>query len=1378
MVKSNVLHILGHPSLEGANLKRPVPLLLLAYLAVERGRHKRRELASLFWPETPLGSDMLSPLAEEIVDLLEIHYGGDAAKRVVIPLPRFGIQSYELDEAHSDLKRRGFVLDITIVDNGAAASYLLTPQFNHQLNGTLGRLARTNLRNALFKLKSIADGLVITEGQEIWTEVETDLDSFKELLSQNKLDDALTTFRPLLEGIETRLTRSQYELGTELTLWLEGSRTTLIKHLRYACLADAKRLLEAGRTAQTKQRVVKALNIPSAQTLACEGVDELHELLHLCTRSESPKVQGMIGIPSSAPKPETHGMPAAAPPVLEPTAPPAKIPGNTRAKLWQVSARHLSSLLDPGAYDEQGRLLSLSDEKPYTFIEQLFVATEESEAINHFVASSQRGLFLIGPSGSGKSNLLCHSFFSQRRQGTLTVFLSARMLSGIDFVTFLKAQVFGQNQTPQALGELLEDLGPTVIYLDAINECNAPGGAIALIERVSEVLADTSVSPNLKIIASCRTETWKSYQEVTGGQVETIGHLTPALRADVLSVGGFQSERSRKRLFSAYQQYHNLSPKRYEAQSQPLRNLIKSPFAMRVVAESYSNRKPTQRKQRIPSQLDYVVIFRDLTQRKLRDALKLLNPSEPEPDLFKNDLRRCLFSFSHCLYTKLVRTDVPTEVPPPASVRPSIPLPSGVDAMSIDELAETDLQAFMKPFSVQSAVSPFAALVQLNLIEETTVSTTDFWGEQIDMKAYKFYHDRYAQYWLAAVLNESVLGRVNTSGLLDDPDRLGRVCTTLTQLLESSKSAPLLVGAAEVWLHTNMVGQRNLRDYLVVLCDRLATSSSGLVSYHLGWFLHNLVEQGTVLAKDLYQNLFLECGLPLKQALAYTYLELWPRIAPADIQAFIEALDSETDSKTLHTLADIFVELYRFDATKTLSLLGRALYPCNGAVSFLTASLGRRQSISKQLAFVAQFALKVFHYSKSSDYDPVPLKAFLLEHYHYPLQSLILDQTIGLQAYLKPLLYKKLEDSGVNSWEQASSAQGNSLFFIVDNGIVQRDELYAYYPFVVALHNGDYHSLSLRHNRNFQEATLRMLTFRSGSVIGYVAAIMAASLVANDEKNFDLLLEALLKHDSKASRFSLGVIATQAAVFNPNRAAFVLERLRHKFVPYQLARGYESEEVFSSFISVAATDLPHFGRACRDTLDEILFAISESGDVSRAAAFGDRLVNSNFHPQSEVGHLIVEYLLARKCLDRPQWKVATQRVLAGMLARNPNKLHEFLKAEANSESIIDEVRQHLDNELLVRKDQVSYQMSWNWFFVSGWETKQIRFHVVRDLLGGLVNSNSVEDFAKGYRRFLVELAKSYMIKREESYSQLSASEAHRLAESSRQTIQPATQQPG
>ena len=60
------LRALGGLRLEGINFTKPVPLLLLSYLVLNKGPQQREKLANLFWPyKIPVPKE-LSPLGKKL----------------------------------------------------------------------------------------------------------------------------------------------------------------------------------------------------------------------------------------------------------------------------------------------------------------------------------------------------------------------------------------------------------------------------------------------------------------------------------------------------------------------------------------------------------------------------------------------------------------------------------------------------------------------------------------------------------------------------------------------------------------------------------------------------------------------------------------------------------------------------------------------------------------------------------------------------------------------------------------------------------------------------------------------------------------------------------------------------------------------------------------------------------------------------------------------------------------------------------------------------------------------------------------------------------------------------------------------------------------
>jgi hypothetical protein len=129
-----------------------------------------------------------------------------------------------------------------------------------------------------------------------------------------------------------------------------------------------------------------------------------------------------------------------------------------------------------------------------------------------------------------------------------------------------------------------------------------------LLQNIINFVEDPNVFNGIKIIVSCRSETWNQYKEYVDKERSILNgevfHTTAF--GDAFPVDGFEEEQEREALFGAYQKYYDLRPHSYGSQSQTFKDLIKYPFMMGIIAETYSNimQHPYDisefRKQRIP----------------------------------------------------------------------------------------------------------------------------------------------------------------------------------------------------------------------------------------------------------------------------------------------------------------------------------------------------------------------------------------------------------------------------------------------------------------------------------------------------------------------------------------------------------------------------------------------------------------------------------------------------------------------------------------------------------------------------------------------------------------------------------------------------------
>lgn len=1350
-----MLQTLGSLKLTDSDLGRPLPLLLLAYLDYEGGWHDRRALARLFWPEQPLNDTLLSPTTKHLLDWIEQAFSIErAGEQVVFVKPQQllpGVFQSErtFEEAQNSLQLHGYIARYKVekTTSNWRFTYGLTSTYRDELLGQppLER-SQGKLRNVLYKLRAL--GLIVEEGKRVQSAVASDYHLLSKALEAGDATQARRLYKPFLQGVERSLAANNYVLGADLAIWLEHARLTLEARVRVPLFGAARECVLTGHRRDVERYVFSALGV--GERPSYEALDEALILLNACGSERAAEASERFGEVAS------HRSNDA--PQLSPTAhtPTAFTPDMSALKerAWTLSQGHLAPLLDVSAYGPDGALRK--EPAPRKYHETLYVPPAESRTVEQFFRSEKRVLLLVGRSGSGKSNLLCHSFLNEVRKGNPALFISARLLFQPEIGAYLRTQLLSEVAAPwrgnvtQFGAWLREQDASFCVYVDAVNEFNRAGGPLALLRELMTLASD--VTDPVKFVVSCRSETWREFQELLGERSsESVLEGFP--HAEFVLVEGFDDEDDRQRLFAKYQAYHQLVPERYEAQTGSLKQMIRSPFLMSVVAETYTNRE-TDHQRRIPKKLNFFRIFRSMTDRKLADANYLLSASNPKRALFEPELQRCLYSFATSVYQKSLDAKGSSDDTSFMSVDGD-----RTDALSVRQLSEKQFAPFFTPFGGLDQISVFEALVQLNLIEETVTLEPDAWGEPRQTKAYRFFHDQYAQYWLSAVLSSAVLGRVS-SELFTSTHMLGQTAQGVANLLGQAGQAPLLVGALEHWFYANMADAQGLKDYLVPLFDRLGAEGSGLAPYYVSAYLFGLVEKGTVEARQLFSELFPQCGAPLKQALALHFLELWPEVAPSDLQAFMGALHERRDRVTLRVLGELFADLYAVDPKRVAAVIDATLHGSETPWDLLSTGVLRRQEFAKQLTFLAHFGLKVLLYGSLAGPEVEQLTSLLTRKYSYLFEALTTDRSVGLRAGVRELLYKKLEESGETSWNQAASAQGNDTFFSADcDGVVQKDLLKRYYTYMVALHNGKLDELTLSEDSDFGQLTFRLLTYRPGSVVGYVSSVITALLIVRRVDHFDPLLAKLLSFDRHVARLSLGSIATTVSLIDSGYSEHILRRLQATLLPHQLAGGYESEEVVPSFISVAATDLLRCESGCRATLTTSIEVLEGIGDQRRVDAFGERLANANFHPNISVGTMVIDQMLRAGGLESPLWRDATLLVMGGMLARHPKTVDALLQRHDKDERVVVDARQRLSDQLVKRKDEVNYQMAWNRFLATGCASTKLRYYIIKVLVGGLVQSNCADDFVKEIRRFFVELARGYLTDQRLTYDFLSEEEA-------------------
>jgi hypothetical protein len=205
-------------------------------------------------------------------------------------------------------------------------------------------------------------------------------------------------------------------------------------------------------------------------------------------------------------------------------------------------------------------------------------------------------------------------------------------------------------------------------------------------------------------------------------------------------------------------------------------------------------------------------------------------------------------------------------------------------------------------------ITALGALREIGLISTSTVAEFLFRGGARTGKAFTFFHDRYAEYEIAFVYGDSVLGSLskarNRNAALVE-----QTADRIAALVRQSTAFPVLSGAIEHWFYLNL-HEINSDDVLplIPVCNALAAHVAGNARATASAVLTGFVRRGSVKPKELYKAVFSAGSAVLRIDMATALADSWPDVESGVARDFIESCDPITDELAIETLADAFAE--------------------------------------------------------------------------------------------------------------------------------------------------------------------------------------------------------------------------------------------------------------------------------------------------------------------------------------------------------------------------------------------------------------------------------------------------------------------------------------
>jgi hypothetical protein len=221
------------------------------------------------------------------------------------------------------------------------------------------------------------------------------------------------------------------------------------------------------------------------------------------------------------------------------------------------------------------------------YLEREFV----EDHLQYFLQAAESGFLVVGNSGTGKTNLLCHMAERQMQQHPEKIVLlynCADFHNRLDLTTIITNHLGVDLTFAQLLAQLDEQLREVnshfLLLLDAFNEHDQP-------EELLRTVNDDLILPFkyswLKVVASCRSESWEQLRLMDIPSPNLYYHPDGELSARLTRF----TEIELPEVYGLYQHSpkYNLQTD-FQALSPQTQRLIEDPLMLRLVAEGYAGR--------------------------------------------------------------------------------------------------------------------------------------------------------------------------------------------------------------------------------------------------------------------------------------------------------------------------------------------------------------------------------------------------------------------------------------------------------------------------------------------------------------------------------------------------------------------------------------------------------------------------------------------------------------------------------------------------------------------------------------------------------------------------------------------------------------------
>jgi hypothetical protein len=270
-----------------------------------------------------------------------------------------------------------------------------------------------------------------------------------------------------------------------------------------------------------------------------------------------------------------------------------------------------------------------------------------------------------------------------------------------------------------------------------------------------------------------------------------------------------------------------------------------------------------------------------------------------------------------------------------------------------------------------------------------------------------------------------------------------------------------------------------------------------------------------------------------------------------------------------------------------------------------------------------------------------------------------------------------------------------------------------------------------------------MLTFKPRSGIGYVAAVTLAMRLVRDPGRLDEIVSELVASGTPGVH-SAALLLVDISYMDPTLSRRTVELFVQRIVPETIDGEYPFDRFILDCMGIASIDLAANWKICEPAIRHVLEQLSRVADAATLDRMGDELAQVSYFDDVHGGGNVIELLLHENYLKDPRWHGCVMKILAGMQMRNPALLGSILERHGEDDRTLKEVRSFASDQLKDYCDKFFYAVSWNRLIAKAiLDNSTLRYFLIKILIGGLAQSNSVTEYTREFRRFVIEIVHAY-----------------------------------